>query len=109
MIAFLAYAMQVTLKTRLRQSAAGLTPRSALEKFATVQMLDMHLPTTDGREIILTPHTHPEKELQLLLDPLKLTHPPQAPPRITAQKRASKKAGNRAQTERKKRANCATL
>ena len=84
MIAFLAYALQITLKTRLRQSATGLTPRSALEKFATVLMLDVHLPTTDGREIILTRQTHPEKELQLLLDQLKLTFPPQPPPRISA-------------------------
>jgi len=83
MIAFLAYALQITLKTRLRQSATGLTPRSALEKFATVQMLDMHLPTTDGREIILTRHTHPEKELQLLLDQLHLTLPEQPPPAST--------------------------
>ena len=83
-IAFLAYALQVTLKARLKRSATGLTPRAVLEKFATVQMLDVHLPTTDGREIILTRHTQPEKELQLLLDQLQLTLPPQPPPRITA-------------------------
>lgn len=81
-ISFLAYALQVTLKTRLKRSASGLTPRSALEKFATIQMLDVHLPTTDGREVVLTRHTHPEKEMQLLLDQLKLTLPEQPPPRI---------------------------
>jgi hypothetical protein len=37
-----------------------LTARSALEKFAAVQMIDVHLPTTDGREILLTRYTHPE-------------------------------------------------
>ena len=47
-------------------------------------MLDIHLPTRDAREIILTRHTHPEKELQLLLDHLKLTLPPRPPPRIPA-------------------------
>jgi hypothetical protein len=83
-ISFLAYALQVTLKARLRQSASGLTPRAALEKFGAMQMLDVHLPTTDGREILLTRYTHPEKELQLLLDQLKLTLPEQPPPRITA-------------------------
>lgn len=82
-ISFLAYALQVTLKTRLKQSAKGLTPRSALEKFATMQMLDVHLPTSDGREIIMARHTQPEKDLQLLLDQLKLTLPEQSPPRIT--------------------------
>jgi len=82
-ISFIAYALQVTLKTRLKQSAKGLTPRSALEKFATLQMLDVHLPTSDGREIIMSRYTHPEKDLQLLLDQLKLMLPEQAPPRIT--------------------------
>ena len=83
-ISFLAYAMQVTLKTRLKQTASGLTPRTALEKFTSLQMLDVHFPVTDGREIILTRSTHPEKDLLLLLDQLKLTLPPQAPPRISA-------------------------
>jgi transposase len=82
-IAFLAYCLQVTLKARLRQSASGLTPRAVLEKFATVQMLDVHLPTTDGREIIMARYTQPEKDLQLLLDQMKLTLPEQPPPKIT--------------------------
>lgn len=85
-VSFLAYALQVTLKARLKHSAQGLTPRAALEKFATIQMLDVHLPTTDGREIILSRHTHPEKDLQLLLDQLKLTLPDQPPPKITGTK-----------------------
>ena len=83
-IAFLAYCLQVTLKARLKQSATGLTPRAVLEKFATVQMLDVHLPTTDGREIIMARYTQPEKDLQLLLDQLKLSLPEQPPPKITS-------------------------
>jgi transposase len=82
-ISFLAYALQVTLKARLKQSAKGLTPRSVLEKFATVKMLDVHLPTSDGREIIMARHTQPDADLQLLLDQIKLTLPEQPPPRIT--------------------------
>jgi transposase len=85
-ISFLAYALQVTLKTRLKKTAAGLTPRAVLEKFATVQMLDVHLPTTDGREIVMPRYTHPEPDLQLLLDQLKLQLPDQPPPKITALK-----------------------
>jgi hypothetical protein len=84
-ISFLAYCLQVTLKARLRQSASGLTPRATLEKFAALQMLDVHLPTTDGREVIMARYTHPEKDLQLLLDQLKLPLPEQGPPRITAE------------------------
>jgi len=83
-IAFLAYCLQITLTRRLHALAPGLTARSALEKFAAVQMIDVHLPTTDGREIILTRYTHPEPELQLLIGRLKLRLPPQPPPKITS-------------------------
>jgi hypothetical protein len=83
-VAFLAYALQVTLTRRLHALAPGLTARSALEKFAAVQMIDVHLPTTDGREIVLTRYTQPEPELQLLIDTLRLTLPAQPPPKITA-------------------------
>jgi hypothetical protein len=83
-IAFLAYCMQITLTRGLRALAPGPTARRALEKFAAVQMIDVHLPITDGREILLTRYTHPEPELQLLIDRLKLRLPLQSPPRITA-------------------------
>jgi hypothetical protein len=82
-IAFLAYCMQVTLQRRLHALAPGLTARSALEKFAAVQMIDVHLPTTDGRELLLTRYTQPEPDLQLLIKQLKLQLPPQPPPRIS--------------------------
>jgi hypothetical protein len=59
-----------------------LTVRSALEKFAAVQMIDVHLPTTDGRELLLPRYTQPEPELQLLIRQLKLQLPPQPPPKI---------------------------
>jgi transposase len=83
-VSFLAYCLQVTLKARLRRTASGLTPRAVLEKFAAVQMIDVHLPTTDGREIVMARHTQPEKDLQLLLDQLKLELPEQGPPKIQA-------------------------
>lgn len=80
----MAYCLQVTLKARLKRSASGLTPCSVLKKFAAIQMLDVHLPTTDGREVVLTRYTQPEKDLLLLLDQLKLQLPDQAPPKIQA-------------------------
>ena len=83
-VSFLAYCLHVTLGQRLRTLAPGLTPRSVLEKFAAVQLIDVHLPTTDGREIILTRTTQPEPELKLLLDKLRLELPPQSPPKISA-------------------------
>jgi len=83
-VAFLAYALQVTLRRRLRDLAPGLTPRSVLEKFGSVQMIDVHLPTTDGRKVILSRYTQPEPELQILLKQLRLSLPNQPPPRVTA-------------------------
>jgi hypothetical protein len=81
-IAFLAYCLQITLQRRLHALAPGLTARSTLEKFAAVQMIDVYLPTTDGRELLLTRYTQPEPELRLLIQQLKLQLPPQPPPRI---------------------------
>ena len=81
-IAFLAYCLQITLQRRLHALAPGLTARSALEKFAAVQMIDVHLPTTDGRELLLTRYTQPEPELKLLIQQLRLQLPPQPSPRI---------------------------
>jgi transposase len=83
-IAFLSYCLHVTLGRRLNGLAPGLTPRSAFEKFAAVQMIDVHIPTTDGRQLQLTRFTQPEPELLLLLERLKLDLPQQPPPRITA-------------------------
>jgi hypothetical protein len=83
-IAFLAYCLQVTLQRRLHALAPGVAARSALEKFAAMQMIDVHLPTTDGRELHLTRYTQPEPELQLLIRQFKLQLPPQPPPTITA-------------------------
>ncbi len=82
-ISFLAYCLHVTLHRRLRDLAPGLTPRAVLEKFATIQMLDVHLPTDDDRTVILSRYTHPDKDLQILLHSLKLELPAQPPPRIT--------------------------
>jgi len=70
---------------RLHALAPSLTPRSALQKFAAIQMIDVHVPTTDGRELVLTCYTEPEPELKLLLDKLLLDLPAQPPPKITAE------------------------
>ena len=80
----IAYAMHVTLRRWLHNLAPGLTPRSLLEKFSAVQMIDVHLPTTDGRTVIISRYTQPEPELQVLLDQLKLQLPSPPPPRVTA-------------------------
>jgi transposase len=83
-VSFLAYCLHVTLGQWLRTLAPGLTTRSVLEKFAAVQMVDVLIPTSDGRTLILSRYTQPEPDLQLLLARLKLPLPAQPPPRITA-------------------------
>jgi len=83
-VAFLAYCLHVTLRARLKPLASGLTPRAVLDKFAAVQMLDVHFPTADGRTLILTRHTELNADQKLLLRQLNLELPSQPPPRITA-------------------------
>jgi transposase len=83
-VAFIAYCLHVTLRARLRPLAPGLTPRAVLDKFATIQMIDVHFPTTDGRTLILSRYTYPEPDHKLLLEQLKLTLPAQPPPRISS-------------------------
>jgi hypothetical protein len=73
----------VSRRPRAERAGLELTPRAVLEKFAAVQMIDVHLPTTDGRELALTRYSEPEPELGLLLKKLKLELPAQPPPKIT--------------------------
>jgi len=55
-----------------------------LEKLATLQMLDVCLPTTDGRWLIMPRYTQPEPDQALTLHQLNLSLPSQPPPRIKA-------------------------
>jgi transposase len=82
LVCFLAYCLHTTLRNIARTSAAGLTSGAILEKVSTMQMIDVHLPTTDGRHIVLNRYTQPEKDLALLLARLQLTLPAQPPPKI---------------------------
>ena len=86
-VAFLAYCLHVTLRARLKPLAPGLTPRAVLDKFAAIQMLDVHFPTTDGRTLILSRYTELTADQKILVRQLKLDLPLQPPPRITAPKK----------------------
>jgi transposase len=88
-VAFISYCLHVTLKHMARQSASGLTPRSILEKFMTIQMIDVTIPTVDGRIVELPRYTQPDKDLQLLLHQLKLTLPAQPNPKVTQEGKVS--------------------
>jgi hypothetical protein len=81
-VAFLAYCLHTTLRNLARQQATGLTTRTILEKFQTIQMVDVDLPTTDGHRIHLSRTTEPGPEIELLLHRLGLELPAQPPPRV---------------------------
>ena len=77
-VACLAYGLQVTLKRRRRALAPGLRPRAARP------MLDVHLPTTEGRTPILSRYTEPQPDRQRSRQQLHWQVPAQPPPRITS-------------------------
>ena len=84
MVAFLGYALWVTLKHLLKrrstiipqasasgmESAQPLAPRKALALLSTLQSADIVLPTTDGRELRLRRITEPTTEQNYLLHQL---------------------------------------
>jgi hypothetical protein len=85
LVAFLGYCLQTTLRQKLRPHAPGLTPKAVLEKLATILLVEVWLPTTDGRWLVMPRYTHPDDDQQIVLDLLGMTLPPQPPPRIKAQ------------------------
>jgi transposase len=82
LVAFLGYALSASLRMKLRSAAPGLTPRAVLEKLSAIRMVDVCIPTTDGRLLVMPRYVEPEQDQQLILDKLHLTLPPQPPPRI---------------------------
>jgi transposase len=89
LVAFLGYALWVTLKHLLKRRPAivprpsdsgvdntqPISPKKALALLSTVQSADIVLPTTDGREIRLRRITEPTAEQKSLLHQLRLSLP----------------------------------
>jgi hypothetical protein len=48
-----------------------------------MQMIDVSIPTVDGRWLQMARYTQPDKAQQLLLAQLGMELPPQPPPKIT--------------------------
>jgi transposase len=83
MVAFLGYCLSVSLRMKLRLAAPGLTPRAVLASLCAIKLVEVHIPTTDGRRTLILPrHTQPEPEQEMILETLGLTLPVQPPPRI---------------------------
>ena len=81
-VAFLAYCLTVTLRMKLNVAAPGLTPRAVLKSLAAIQLVDVHVPITDGRELVMPRYTEPEAQQEMILEKLNLQLPKQPPPRI---------------------------
>jgi hypothetical protein len=86
---FLFSYVELTLDKRLEAVAPGLTGKAVLEKLSTIQMLDVVIPTTDGRSLEMRRYTQPERDQKLLLDKMKMRLPKQPPPRIRTQRLVS--------------------
>ena len=93
MVAFLGYALWVTLKHLLKRrptldskssadaahDAQPLSPMKAIALLSTLQSADIVLPTTDGREIRLRRITEPTAEQKALLRQLGISLPEHLP------------------------------
>ena len=75
LVAFLGYALWVTLTHLLQAKGSKLSPMQALAAAATLHSADIVLPTTDGRQIRLRRVTTPTPQLQTLFEQLGMTHP----------------------------------
>ena len=93
LVAFLGYCLMVTLRMKLRPAAPGLTPRAVLQSLSAIQMVDVEVPTTDGRVLLLRRHSEPESEQRMVLEKLNLQLPAQPPPRIRAGQVMTKEVG----------------
>ena len=94
LVAFLGYCLSTTLRMKLSAAAPGLTPRAALASLSAIQMLEVHVPTSDGRVLVMPRYTQPEPQQKMVLDKLGLELPPQPPPRVRSSqlKRANDKS-----------------
>jgi len=82
LVAFLGYCLTATLRMKLATAAPGLTPRAVLQSLSAIQMVEVHIPISDGRTLVMPRHTEPEPQQQMILEKLNLHLPQQPPPRI---------------------------
>jgi len=92
-VAFLAYCLMITLRQKLRYYAPGLTGRDVLDKLSAIVMIDVQIPTTDGRMLEIRRHSQPEIEQRIILDKLKMNLPKQPPPKVYSHQLNSKLCG----------------
>ena len=82
--AFMALCLLSTLRAISRTHAPVTPPRQIIDHFKTIKMVDVILPTTDNRTVILPRHIDPRPDTALLLAQLGLTLPSQPPPKVSS-------------------------
>lgn len=92
-VAFMSYCLMITLRQKLRYYAPGLTGRDVLDKLSAIMMIDVLIPTTDGRMLQMRRHSQPELEQRIILDKLKMNLPKQPPPKVYSHQLSSKFCG----------------
>ena len=86
-ISFLAYCLHVTLEQYNKKAATGLSSRSVLERLSEIQMLDVTIPATDGREVRMKRYTKTRENPPSSARPTRL-HPPRAAPARNSKSKA---------------------
>jgi len=81
-VAFMSYCLMITLRQKLRYYAPGLTGRDVLDKLSAIMMIDVRIPTTDGRILEMRRYSQPELEHRIILDKLRMNLPKQPPPKV---------------------------
>ena len=80
LVAFLGYALLVTLKHLLKRRGCGCSPTQAIASLSAIHSADIVLPTVDGREIRLRRITQPEAKQRTLLHALHIQLPDRIEP-----------------------------
>jgi transposase len=80
LVAFLGYALQVTLKHLLKRNGSEYSPVQALKRLSELYSVDIVLPTVEGREIWLRRITKREADQERLLNQLRLELPERLEP-----------------------------
>ena len=80
LVAFLGYALQVTLKHLLKRSGSEYSPAQALKRLAEIRSVDIVLPTIEGREIWLRRVARLDEEQQRILHQLQVQLPERLEP-----------------------------
>ena len=80
LVAFLGYALLVTLKHLLKRSASTYSPATALRRLSQLYSVDIVLPTVEGREIWLRRISKLDEDQQKILHQLNLQLPERLDP-----------------------------